>query len=205
MKIIKEACVETEKQAEIAFRNGADRIELCGDLSVGGITPDFTAAAKLHRALPIPVKVMVRPRGGDFVYSAAEFARVLEEIKLFKSIGIPEVVLGFLTAENKIDVAKTKRAVAAAMPMRVTFHKAIDDTPDIIAAVKTLKNIPGITSILSSGGRVSAIEGVKVLVEMKAECGEKLTLIAAGKISPQVLPDLVQMLGAGEYHGRRIV
>ncbi len=205
MHILKEACTETYDGSLAAQTAGAQRIELCGDLSVGGITPDFALAEKLLQDLDIPLKVMVRPRGGNFVYSDAEFAQMLDEIERFKSMGVKEVVFGFLNADHTIDREKTALAAAAAQPMRVTFHKAIDETPHIQAAVRVLKDISGVTSILSSGGRATAMEGKEILARMKTAAGESLTVIAAGKITPRVLPELTAYLGAGEYHGRAIV
>jgi len=205
LNIIKEACVGTVLQSINAEKNGADRLELCGDLSVGGITPDYEMLAEVIEKCSIPVKVMIRPRGGSFVHTDKEFSQMKEEVIYCKKNGVTEVVFGFLTPDNQIDVLKTRELAELASPMQITFHKAIDDAIDILASVDILKTIPQITGILSSGGCATAIEGIPVLKEMKKRCGDQISLIVAGKVKVDNLTFLHQEIGSGEYHGKLIV
>lgn len=205
MKIIREACVETLTQCLNAEKNGADRLELCGDLAVGGITPAQDILESVLAQVRIPVKVMVRPRGGNFVHSPVEIEQIKQDIKMCHRLGVREIVCGFLTQSGEIDRELTAEIAALAAPLRITFHKAIDETPDIFAAVKTLKTITGVTSILSSGGVKTAAAGAETLRRMQEHCGDKIQLIAAGKVTQQNLTGLHARIGTQEYHGRLIV
>ncbi|MEO1261571.1 MAG: copper homeostasis protein CutC [Bacteroidota bacterium] len=205
VKPILEACVETLEQALLAERSGADRIELCADLSVGGLTPNQELLEQIQKHLTIPIMAMARPRGGNFCYSSEEQEKIKEAINLFKKLKIKGVVFGFLTKKNKIDISLTKAMVAHASPLEVTFHKAIDSTPDPVKAVKELSRIKGVNRILTSGGKSTASEGVDTLRRMKEAGGQQLNIIVAGKVTKENLPALHQQIRANEYHGRRIV
>ena len=205
-KPIFEACVETLEQAILAEKCGADRIELCSDLSVGGLTPNMALIREIQKSINIPVMAMARPRSGDFVHSNKEQVEIKKAIDCFKQIGIRGVVLGFLTRENKIDLALTQAMVTYAFPLEVTFHKAIDLTPDPIASVKELaQEVNGLKRILTSGGLKTAYSGRHNLKKMIAAAGERFTIIAAGKVTNGNWRDLHQFINAKEYHGRRIV
>ena len=205
MNIIKEACVGSLSQSLNAEKSGADRLELCGDLSVGGVTPDYDMLAEVLRECSIPVKVMIRPRGGSFVHTDMEFERTKQEVIYCKENGVTEVVFGFLTPDNQIDINRTRTLAKLAFPMQITFHKAIDDTVDILAAVDILRTIPQITGILTSGGCATAMEGISVLKEMKMRCGKEISLSVAGKVTEDNLAFLSEEIGAREYHGKLIV
>ncbi len=203
-KPILEACVETVEQAVQAERCGADRIELCGDLSVGGITPSNTLLRETMAAVNIPIMAMARPRGGNFVYSYHELEEIKRAIDNFKELSIKGVVFGFLK-NNEVDLELTSEMASYAHPLEVTFHKAIDFTLDPIKEAKRISQIPGIQRILTSGGKTTAEEGKGVLIKMQKVVGKNLTIIAAGKVTVQNLTLLHQTIGAKEYHGRRIV
>ena len=203
--IVREACVGSLAQSLNAEKNGADRLELCGDLSVGGVTPDYDMLREVMQQCSIPTKVMIRPRGGSFVHTEEEFAQMKKEVIYCKENGVSEVVFGFLSLDNQIDIEKTRTLAELASPMQVTFHKAIDSTVDILAAVDVLRTIPQITGILSSGGCTTAQEGISVLKEMKKRCGEQISLIVAGKVKVDNLAFLHGEIGVTEYHGKLIV
>lgn len=200
-----EACVETLEDALLAEKNGADRIELCADLSVGGITPPDELIRKAVEALRIPVMVMVRPRGGDFVCSPAELEEMKKSVDTCKELGAAGVVFGCLNPDQTVDEASTRALIDRAHPLLVTFHKAIDDTPDPVASAVLLASIAGIQRILSSGGAPTAQAGLEVLKAMIAATKHQLTILVAGKVTAESLPELHAALGAQEYHGRRIV
>lgn len=203
--LIKEACVETYEQAMLAQKNGANRIELCGDLSVGGITPDFALVEKLLAELTIPIMVMVRPRGGNFVYTKEELEEMKATILTFKKMKVAGVVFGILNKDSTVNIIQTQALAQLAKPLKVTFHKAIDATSDILNEFDKLLKISEIDIVLTSGGKATALEGANVLKKMIELAGEDLTVLSAGKVTSQNLNEVHRMVGGKEYHGRKIV
>ncbi len=203
--MIKEACVETFEEAVLAEQRGANRIELCADLQLDGLTPSAKLMQKTCARLNIPVMVMIRPRGGDFVYSEKEILQMKAEIDFAKKAGAAGVVFGLLTPENKIDVANTNLLAEYAQPLPVTFHKAIDELSDPVEGAKTLKNIAGIHRILTSGGKPTALEGQTTIREMMKVTEGKITILVAGKVLKSNLEEIQKETEAKECHGRRIV
>lgn len=203
-----EACVETLEQARTAVERGADRLELCGDLSVGGITPSDKLVKKVLRQCAVPVRIMVRPRGGNFVYSDAEFEQMLRTIDRLRRLGARQLVTGFLRADtHHIDTRRTQQFCERAAGLSVTFHKAIDETPDPVVSLLMLRWMTDVKHVLSSGGAPTAMEGAAVLAEMQDDCRRngKISLTVAGKVTPELIRPLYQRTGATEYHGRRVV
>jgi len=205
MQILKEACVETLAETKQAAQKGAHRIELCGDLSVGGVTPDFGLIEKVLREVDLPVKVMIRPRGGDFVYSERELEQMKKSIRRCKEIGVKEIVCGILLPDGTIDIARLQSLAYEAAPMQICIHKAIDETPDPVREIERLKAIPQVISILTSGKAATAEEGIPVLKQLLRTCGDRLQLIVAGKVTDENLLALHAEIGAAAYHGRKIV
>src|SRR4051794_28654989 len=150
-KISVEICVGDLESALAAEQGGADRVELCDNLAVGGTTPSAGTIAEACRWLSIPVHVLIRPRAGDFVYSACELAVMRHDIEAAKALGAAGIVLGVLNGERTIDRDQTAALVALARPLSVTFHKAIDQTGDLLQSLDALIAL-GIDRILSSGG-----------------------------------------------------
>lgn len=204
-KILREACVETYEQAILAEKYGADRIELCDDLSKGGITPDFQLVKKLLTTLSIPMRVMVRPRGGNFIYSNKELEKMKTDILTFKKIGVEGVVFGILEKNNTINLAQTQELTTLAKPLKVIFHKAIDDTENILKEFYKLLNISTIDAVLTSGGGATASEGATILREMIKLSNNKIEIVAAGKITKENFSNIHQEIGGKAYHGRKIV
>ncbi len=203
--MIKEACVETFEQAMLAEKKGADRIELCSELSVGGLTPAAELMKKTCSVLKIPVMVMIRPRAGNFHYSEEEISQMKQEIDLAKKAGAAGVVFGLLTSKNQIDIENTRILADYATPLPVTFHKAIDELENPADGVPVLKNIRGITRILTSGGKATADEGAEVIRKMKEATGENLTIVAAGKITDKNINQIQKLTQVSEFHGKQIV
>lgn len=200
-----ESCVENYADALYAQQRGAQRIELCSALADDGLTPDRDVARECVQRLTIPVMVMIRPRAGDFVYSAAELETMAGEIAYFKTLGVAGVVLGALGAGSEVDVEATRRLCAAAQPLAVTFHKAIDATPDPLASLCRLNAIAGVTRVLTSGGHETAWQGREVLRAMQALAGRRVALIAAGKVTADNRQAIADYTGIGELHGKRVV
>ena len=202
--MIKEACVESFEKALEAQSNGANRIELCENLAVGGTTPSYGTVKVCLEKLDIPIFPMIRARGGSFVYSKDEIEIMKEDIKIFKELGVKGVVLGCLTSDNKIDLELTKKLVNLAYPMEVTFHKAIDEIQNPLDYIDNLINI-GIKRILTSGGKVTALEGKDLINEMIKKSNGRLKIVVAGKVTKENLNELSNLISANEFHGKLIV
>jgi copper homeostasis protein len=148
---------------------------------------------------------MVRPRGGDFVYSEAEIQQMESEIDFFKKSGVAGVVFGLLTEDGAIDIKNTSRLAKLASPLEITFHKAIDYSNDILKSFQELNAIDGITRVLTSGGKDTAWDGRDVLKKMQDLPGRRIRIIAAGKVVPENRSQIAEYTGAAELHGKRIV
>lgn len=203
--MILEACVETFEEALKAESLGADRIELCDDLSVGGITPSYALLDSVLKQLKIPVMVMIRPRGGNFVHTSSEIKVMKQSIDVCKSLNVMGVVFGILDNQDQIDIATTRMLAEYASPLEITFHKAIDDTPDPIHSAEMLTEIKGISRILTSGGKPTALEGAGNINEMCKVTAGHLKILAAGRITNENLEEISGILDVDEFHGRKIV
>ena len=202
--MIKEACVESFEKSLEAQNNGANRIELCENLAVGGTTPSYGTVKVCLEKLNIPIFPMIRARGGNFIYSKDEIEIMKEDIKIFKELGVKGLVLGCLTSDNKIDLKLTKELVDLAYPMEVTFHKAIDEILNPLDYIDDLINI-GIKRILTSGGKATALEGKDLINEIIKKSNERLKIVVAGKVTKENLNGLSNLISADEFHGKLIV
>lgn len=200
-----EACVENLLEAQLAEQRGAHRLELCSRLDLDGLSPGKELAQAVVQAVNIPVKVMIRHRGGNFQYTSAEIAALEKEILDARSWGVQGIVIGMLNEQGEVEVAQTSRLALAAGPLSVTFHKAIDETPDLIRSLQTLQRIPGIDAILTSGGAPTAQLGEATLIQMIEQAPPHLQIIPAGRITADNVYSTHVKLKATEYHGRRIV
>ncbi|MFO0960777.1 MAG: copper homeostasis protein CutC [Isosphaeraceae bacterium] len=197
-RILVEACVQGIESARAAAEGGADRIELCEDLAVGGVTPSIGTIVVARQHLSIPVHVLIRSRGGDFVYTGAEFTAMLSDIAAVRSAGVAGVVVGVLEADGRIDRGRTAGLVEAAGPLAVTFHKAFDEVPDRDEALETLVEL-GVGRILTSGGSPSAREGLAELERLHRLASGRIGILAAGRIREADLPGLLG-IGLEEVH-----
>ena len=202
--MIKEACVESFEKALEAQNNGANRIELCENLAVGGTTPSYGTVKICLEKLNIPIFPMIRARGGNFIYSKEEIEIMKEDIKIFKELGVKGVVLGCLTFDNKINLELTKELVDLAYPMEVTFHKAIDEINNPLDYINDLVNI-GIKRILTSGGKATAFEGKDLINKMIKKSNGRIKIVVAGKVTKENLNELSNLISAAEFHGKLIV
>lgn len=200
-----EACVETYDQALAAQNKGADQIELCARLDLGGTTPDIDLITKCKKQLSLHTKVMIRPRGGDFTYTPKELSQMKKEIELCKEIGVYGVVFGILQ-DDRLNITQILELAELAQPLNVTIHKAIDDTTDVLSSTKELlKHHSLVNAILTSGGESTAEQGSAQLKQMIDIAGDKIDIIPAGTITDQNIMALHATLGARVYHGRKIV
>jgi copper homeostasis protein len=203
--LIFEACVETLEDALAAEKLGANRIELCSALDQDGLTPSPDLTRQCVQNLSIPVMAMVRPRGGNFVYSEDELLQMESEIAYFKQSGVAGVVFGLLTNDGSVDVENTRRLAKLAYPLEVTFHKAIDYSTDILKSFQELNAIEGITRVLTSGGMDTAWNGREILKQMQELPDRQIKIIAAGKVLPANRIQISEFTGITELHGKRIV
>ena len=204
MSYVKEACVESLEQAIIAEKNGANRIELCANLELDGLTPSRELIGLVKSQLPIPVHVMIRPRGGDFNYNSAEIEQMARDISFCKEVGVEGVVLGILKEDKTINIDAVEKLAEIGKPMKFVFHKAIDETPAILESVKSLRDLGVVNGILTSGGKNTAAEGILQLKKITALAGD-MEVICAGKITSKNLEGLHREINAKAYHGKRIV
>lgn len=164
--MIVEVCANSFQSALNAQQAGANRIELCSELALGGITPSYGVLKKVTSELDIPVHVLIRPRSGDFTYSESEFEVMKQNIALCKRLNCSGIVSGVLHQDMTLDVVRTKELVDLASPMTFTFHRAFDWTPNPLGTAKKLAEI-GAARILTSGQASSAIEGLTMLTQLK--------------------------------------
>lgn len=198
-KYLLEISVDTLEAALAAERGGADRIELCGNLSVGGVTPNAELLRAVRDQVHIPIFSMVRPRAGDFVYSDAEFSEMRRSISEAKKSGMDGVVLGVLTKDNRVDVERTGQLVEFAKPLPVTYHRAFDETADLHQALEEVIQ-SGAKRILASGGTRSALEGAVVLAELIEGAGERIVIVPGAGISAANIAEVVARTRAREFH-----
>jgi len=209
--IILEACVETLEQCVAAEKRGVGRLELCDRLDLDGTTPAESTIRAVMNSVKIPVRVIIRPRGGDFVYTADEIEQMRQSIILCKSIGVDGVVFGILDAHNELDIAAMLPLIKFAKPLNVIIHKAIDLTPDLFASMQKLQQIPDVNAILTSGKSVTALDGADLLRKMCDHLKSipashnqlnNLSIIVAGRVTHDNLNQLHHLIGASQYHGK---
>jgi len=203
--MIKEACVEGFAEALRAQELGADRIELCENLEVGGTTPSWGTLHGCKKYLKIPVIAMIRPRGGNFIYNQEEQEIMAEDIRACLSAGIDGIAIGMLTPAREIDLKGLKNLLKSAGNMQVTFHKAIDESRDLEKEFLRLRDSGLITRVLTSGGAPTAREGAEMLKKMIRLASGQLTVLAAGKVTRENLPELAGLIPTDEFHGKKIV
>jgi copper homeostasis protein len=197
-KILEIACFNLESaiKAQVA---GADRIELCEDYKAGGITPNQNFITEARQLIQIPIHVIIRPRGGNFIYNETELHEMQKSILFCKANKIDGVVFGVLTSNNEIDEKACKELIALARPMKLTFHRAFDDVNDPKAEIKKLIEL-GFERLLSSGGELNASTGAYKLQELQSEFGNKIKIMPGGGIRKSNLRDVINISGCSEYH-----
>ena len=202
--MIKEVCVESFSEALAVEKRGADRIELCDNLYLGGTTPSYGTIKMAMEKLTIPAFPIIRPRGGNFHYSKEEIEIMKEDIKVCKSLGAKGVVLGVLTADNKVDFETLKELVDLASPMEVTFHKAVDELENPVEVIDRFVEI-GVKRILSSGTKETALEGKDILNAMIKKADNRVIILIAGKVTSDNFEEVAAAIPSTEYHGKKII
>lgn len=194
-----EICVETLDAALAAERGGADRIELCENLQVGGVTPSTDLMRAVRSQVHIPVFAMIRPRAGNFFYSEMEFKQMARDLGIAKGLGMDGVVLGLLGADHRVDVQRTRTLVDLARPLPVTFHRAFDETPNLREALQDVI-ATGAARILTSGGGPSAEQGVAALAELVDAGRKRIRIMPGAGISAANIERILETTRAREVH-----
>ncbi len=194
-----EIAVESVEAAEAVQRAGADRVELCSDLHLGGVTPPTAFLNAVRALLHIPLFVMIRPRAGDFLYSTLEFEEMKVGIVTAKTAGADGIVLGVLKPGPCVDIERTRELVALAYPLPVTFHRAFDETAYLLQAVEDVIQT-GATRILTSGGAKTAFEGMHIIAELITAAAGRIIVVPGAGISAANINPLVSATHATEFH-----
>ena len=180
--MIIEVCAESYEYAVKAEKAGADRIELCKDLRLDGLTPDLEIAKKTINKLNIPVFILIRPREGDFNYSNEEYELMKADIEKFKEMGCKGIVSGVLNEDETIDLERTKELVELSRPLEFTFHRAFDIVQDPFKEIENLIDT-GVNRLLTSGQKDKAIDGLDLLNELKEKTNNKIVIMPGSGIT----------------------
>lgn len=191
--------MESVGGAVAAELGGAQRLELCNDLSAGGITPDDALMPAVLAEVQLPVFAMIRPRSGGFFYTAAEFAMMKESIARAKEFGMDGLVLGILTADHRVDVARTRELVELAAPLPVTFHRAFDVSVNLLKSLEEVLQT-GAARILSSGGAFNALTGAATLASLRAAAKDRIKIVPGTGVNPGNIAEIAHITGAQEFH-----
>ncbi len=196
------ACFNAEA-AIIASNNGADRVELCAQMTLGGTTPSLEDVQKIREAIGIDLNVMIRPRGGDFVYSEEEFEQMKREVAAVKTLGVNGLVFGILTADNEVDIERNKALVALAHPLSCTFHRAFDQ---VSVRSKSLEDVIscGFKTILTSGCEPNVDLGLNNLKELVKWADGRIVIMPGGGLRSTNVKHILDVSGATYVHSSAI-
>ena len=194
----------TMSSALIAQKNGADRVEFCDGILVGGITPDSGATELLVSSFTIDLFVMIRPRGGNFVYAESEFDQMKSDIIKFKKMGVSGFVFGILNEDNTINKNQNKELVDLAHPLPCTFHRALDEVTHSIQALEDIIQC-GFTTILTSGQVPNVVEGVDQLARLVEAADKRITIMPGGGLRSSNIEFIQQKTQATFFHSSAII
>lgn len=194
-----EVCVDSIESSMVAQRAGAHRVELCANLIEGGTTPSATTIEFLRNNLKIGLNVIIRPRGGDFLYSEIELEIMKKDIRIAKSLGADGFVFGVLKENGEINYVVNKELIEIARPMSVTFHRAFDVCKDPIKGLKTLIDL-GVDRLLTSGQKNKAEEGLELISELVKIAGEKIIIMPGSGINETNFSKIKSESKAKEFH-----
>ena len=197
--MILEVCANSYESAINAEKGGAHRIELCENLSVGGLTPNFELAKKVINELNIPVFILIRPRGGNFIYSNEEFEQIKKDIILFKKIGCKGIVSGILTKNKKLDINKTKELIKLSRQLEFTFHRAFDEVLNPINVLHQLIKLRA-DRILTSGQKKTAIDGIELIKKLINISNNTIKIMPGSGINSTNILE-INKLNINEIHG----
>lgn len=198
-RVMLEVLVDSVEAAQAALAGGADRLELCQNLFEGGTTPSVGLIEAVTAAVPLPVNVMLRPRGGDFCYSASEFEVMQRDLVAAARAGAAGVVFGILRPDGSVDAERCATLIGAARPLSITFHRAFDVTRDAAAALEDLVRL-GVDRVLTSGQEATVFEGAERIAQLVQQAGGRILVMPGGGIRERNVVRILQQTGAREIH-----
>ena len=201
-----EVCVDSVESAIVAAENGANRLELCGNLVIGGTTPSLELFREIRRYTDVDIIVLIRPRFGDFHYTNHELNIMCREIESFAKEGAHGVVIGTLNTDGTLDVAAMKAMIKAAGDCHVTLHRAFDVCKDPMAVLAQAAEL-GINTILTSGQAGSCFEGKELLEKLVKEAPEGMDILIGAGVTPEVIEKMIRYIPARHFHmsGKKIL
>lgn len=194
-----EICTNGYQSVINAQENGAHCTELCESLEVGGVTPSYGTLKKVAADMRIPVRVLIRPRSGNYIYNDAELEMMCLDIKLIKELGYEGVVIGALNENGDLDVPKIKAMMQAGEGMKFTFHRAIDACNNPIEALQTLVDL-GFDKVLTSGCKPKAVDGIDMIRQMQERFGDKIKIMAGGGVNVGNVMKIISETGVSNCH-----
>lgn len=194
-----EVCIDSPESALASQSGGAHRVELCDNLFEGGTTPSAGCIEVVRKNIGIKLFVMIRPRGGDFLYSDPEFEIMKNDVRVAKELGADGVVFGILNADGTIDKPRMAELIQQAKPMEVTFHRAFDMTPEPFQALDDLIELQA-DRLLTSGQETTAFEGAGLIGELVKRSGGKISIMAGGGITERNVGKIAKIAGCSEFH-----
>jgi copper homeostasis protein len=197
--VLVEICVDSTESALAAEHGGAQRVELCGDLAEGGITPSAGLIENVREKLHIALHVIIRPRGGDFCYTPDEFESMKRDVLTAKRLGANGVVLGILREDGHVDTDRTRTLVDLAYPLSTTFHRAFDMSVDLNRALEDVIGA-GVDRVLTSGGGQNALDGIAAIAHLVGAAGSRIAIMIGGGIRETNVHRILAETGAREIH-----
>ena len=194
-----EICCYSLESAVLAGKSGAHRIELCDNYPEGGTTPSYGTIELAVQNLSIPVNVIVRPRGGDFLYSDLEYESIKNDIAVIKALKVNGIVVGFLKANGDVDLDRIIEIVDIAKPLEVTFHRAFDMCRNPLEELEHLKEA-GVKRILTSGAKMKAEDGIDLISELVKKAEDEIIIMPGSGINENNISELLRRTGALEFH-----
>lgn len=194
-----ECCVDSVESAIAAKKGGADRIELCSALVIGGLSPSQALYRKIREQVDLPIRVLLRPRFGDFCYTDFEHEIIKEEIRSFRKLGADGIVIGTMKPDGTLNVEQMKELIEEAKGMSVTLHRAFDMCKNPFMALEEARKL-GINTILTSGQKNTCIDGVELLKELVEKAQGETEILVGGGVDASVLPMLAEKTKAKAYH-----
>lgn len=199
MPWILEVCVDSVESAVSAARGGATRLELCANLVIGGTSPDEDLFRMVRERVDIPVRVLLRPRFGDFLYSEEEFELLRRQMRRFAALGADGIVIGMLRPDGTLDEARMAELISLAGGCGVTLHRAFDVCRDPLEALDAAVRL-GVDTILTSGQQASCAQGSELLRELVARSGGRPQILIGAGVSADVIRTLQPATGADAFH-----
>ncbi|HEX3075920.1 MAG TPA: copper homeostasis protein CutC [Lachnospiraceae bacterium] len=201
-----EACVDSVESAIAAQDGGAERLELCSNLIIGGTTPGIKLFHEVQRNVSIPIRVLIRPRYGDFLYTKYEYEIVKQEVQMFREAGAEGIVIGCLNEDGTLDMERTTELFEQSKGMKVTVHRAFDMVKDPMAAFEQLKEL-GVDAVLTSGQRNHCLEGADLIRKLVDSAKNRIHILVGGGVNATIIEQMIERTGAKHFHmsGKEII